>query len=63
MNLPLSKFCKDNGIILVALLPNSTHIVQPLHVAFFKPLKLKWRATLNYYTIGNHGLNHIGKMQ
>ncbi len=56
MNLPLSKFCKENGIILVALLPNATHILQPLDVAFFRPLKLKWRSILNEYTIKNHGV-------
>lgn len=37
----LSKFCRDNQIHLVALYPNSTHILQPLDVALFSPFKKK----------------------
>lgn len=40
------EFCKDRGIILVCLPPNSTHFIQPLDVSFFKPMKaalVKWR--------------------
>lgn len=35
----LSMFCNDKGIHIIALYPNSTHIQQPLDVAFFGPLK------------------------
>lgn len=38
-----SQFCEKNGIILVALLPNATHILQPMDVAVFRSLKEPWR--------------------
>lgn len=42
----LSKFCDENGIILYALPPNTTHIMQPADVSVFRPLKLQWRETI-----------------
>lgn len=39
--------CKMNNIKFVLLPPNSTHYTQPLDVAFFRPLKIKWRQTLS----------------
>lgn len=35
LSLQLSKFCETNGIILVALYPNATHLLQPMDVAVF----------------------------
>lgn len=35
----VSDFCKENQIILLALLPNTKHILQPADVSVFKPLK------------------------
>ena len=40
------KACNDNNISFVCLLPNSTHLLQPLDVAFFTPLKRLWRHLL-----------------
>ena len=40
------KACEDNNISFVFLPPHSTHICQPLDVAFFSPLKLHWRRIL-----------------
>lgn len=34
--------CKKLGIILIALFPNATRILQPADVAVFKPLKNQW---------------------
>lgn len=34
--------CNKNNIKFVLLPPNSTHYTQPLDVAFFRPLKIKW---------------------
>lgn len=42
MSLPLSEFCQNNQIELVALKANTTHILQPLDVAFFRPFKSSW---------------------
>ena len=37
-----SKLCKDLDIILVALYPNATRILQPADVAAFRPIKMGW---------------------
>lgn len=41
--MPFIVFCREKGIELVALYQNATHILQPLDVAFFHPLKNKWK--------------------
>jgi hypothetical protein len=43
MSLELSEFCATKKIELVALLPNATHLLQPLDVAVFHPLKNAWK--------------------
>ncbi|XP_039447315.1 uncharacterized protein LOC120426590 [Culex pipiens pallens] len=42
INLETSKMCRDLGIILIALYPNATRIMQPADVSCFKPLKNGW---------------------
>lgn len=37
---PLVQFCEQHQIELIALYPNSTHLIQPLDVGFFRPFKL-----------------------
>ena len=32
-------FCRENNIILYCLLANATHLIQPMDVGFFSPLK------------------------
>lgn len=39
--------CHENGISFIALPPNATHLLQPLDVAFFRPVKIAWRKILN----------------
>lgn len=39
LSLNLSILCSENKIILVSLFPNATHILQPLDVAVFGPMK------------------------
>lgn len=46
------KLCKDNGISFVFLPKNSTHLTQPLDVAFFRPLKGAWRDILLKWKAG-----------
>lgn len=55
LTLHLSRFCRDNQIILIALQPNATHILQPLDVAVFGPLKVKWKDTVRKFKIDNNG--------
>ncbi|XP_014211331.1 uncharacterized protein LOC106641424 [Copidosoma floridanum] len=43
ITLPLSKFCSEHKIVLVALHPNATHLLQPLDVSFFNSLKNHWQ--------------------
>lgn len=43
------KLCAANNIRFVCLPPNSTHITQPLDVAFFRPMKIAWRKILSQY--------------
>lgn len=46
LTLHLSKWCDENDIILYALPPNTTHIMQPADVSVFKPLKTQWKKTV-----------------
>lgn len=39
----LSELCSKLGIILIALYPNSTRLIQPADVAAFKPIKNLWK--------------------
>lgn len=55
MTLHLSQFCSNNGIELFALYPNSTHLIQPMDVAVFKPLKQFWRKSVRDWHLKNHG--------
>jgi hypothetical protein len=41
------KLSEKYNIDFIFLPPNSTHITQPLDVAFFRPLKGSWRALLH----------------
>lgn len=55
LTLHLSRFCRENKVILVALPPNATHILQPLDVAVFGPMKQNWRDTVRKFKIDNNG--------
>ena len=39
--------CIENKVIFLCLVPNSTHLTQPLDVAVFRPLKIEWRDILD----------------
>lgn len=56
LTLPLCEFCNENGIILIALLPNSTHITQPMDVGIFFPLKSLWKKRRASWEIKNDGI-------
>ena len=54
MTLPLLKFCQQNEIELIILYPNATHIIQPLDVAIFHPLKNSYRQVLRKWRVDNN---------
>lgn len=39
--------CRDNNVLFICIPPNSTHLSQPLDVAFYGPLKRYWRTILD----------------
>ncbi|XP_072375486.1 uncharacterized protein [Diabrotica undecimpunctata] len=47
--------CKERNIKFVLLPANSTGLTQPLDVAFFRPLKMKWHETLDEWKSENRG--------
>lgn len=59
MSLELSQWCDENGIVLYALPPNMTHIMQPADVSVFKPLKSQWKKTVKEWQSKPENLNNI----
>lgn len=55
MSMALSEFCSSHNIILIALLPNATHILQPLDVSFFRPFKVHWKKMVYQWKLANNG--------
>lgn len=51
----LSQYCKQNQIEIIALYPNSTHLIQPMDVAVFKPLKAYWKKSVRQFHVDNDG--------
>lgn len=56
LSLNVIKLCQEHEILFVLLPPNSTHLCQPLDVAFFRPLKAAWRRVLDEWKIHNKGV-------
>ncbi|CAB3251769.1 unnamed protein product [Arctia plantaginis] len=61
LNVDIVRKCEERNIRFTFLPPNSTHISQPLDVAFFGPLKRKWRNVLTQYKIHNPAEPQINK--
>lgn len=57
MTMALSEACERNGIILYALPPNTTHILQPADVSVFRPLKEGWRNTVRKWQNMTENIN------
>ncbi|KAG5871940.1 hypothetical protein JTB14_022415 [Gonioctena quinquepunctata] len=45
--------CENNNIRFVLLPPNSTHLLQPLDVAYFRPLKTAWKKVSETWKLRN----------
>ncbi|XP_070171041.1 LOW QUALITY PROTEIN: uncharacterized protein [Polyergus mexicanus] len=54
-SLHLSTFCREKGIILIGLIPNATHLLQPMDVSLFHPLKNEWKKIIREWRINNNG--------
>lgn len=57
LNVTIFEKCRANDISFVCLPPNSTHITQPLDVAFFRPMKVAWRKVLSDWKGTPNGMN------
>ena len=53
INIEISKFCKDNQILLYCLPAHSSHITQPLDVGFYGPLKNAWKRAVDRFISEN----------
>jgi hypothetical protein len=49
INLTVSEFCKDHGIILYCFPAHASHILQPLDVTVFGPLKKSWNHCIDEF--------------
>lgn len=56
LTLHLCNFSAANGIEIIALNPNSTHILQPMDLTLFRPLKVSWKKAVN-----NWKMEHLGQ--
>ena len=52
-----AQFCHDNNIILFCLPPHASHILQPLDVAVFGPMKKMWNVSIEEFKKKYMGLS------
>lgn len=55
INLEVLNLCQANNIKFIALPPNSTHLLQPLDVAYFRSMKGMWRKVLDEWKSTSKG--------
>jgi len=55
LTMALSDFCCQHGIELIALFPNAIHLMQPMDVALFHPLKVAYRNAVRNWRMENNG--------
>ena len=47
--------CEKNGVVFIALPPNSTHLLQPLDIAYFRPMKIAWKNIITDWKMKGKG--------
>lgn len=57
LTMTLFDFCRDHDIELIALLPNTTHLIHPLEVALFPLLNAAWKENVEQWKISNEDKN------
>ena len=55
------KMCEELNISFVCLVASSTHLSQPLDIAFYGPMKRKWRKILKNWKLKNPGKTSLLK--
>jgi hypothetical protein len=53
------KLAKENNVHFIFLPPNSTHLLQPLDVAYFSSLKSNWRSILTAWRNTAQGKKYV----
>ena len=51
--------CKANDISFICLYPNGTHLLQPLDVSYFAPLKKAWKRVLGKWKLSPEGRQQV----
>ena len=57
INIAVSDFCREKNIILYCFPPHASHILQPLDVSVYGPLKKFWNASLDEFSKKYKGLS------
>ena len=52
ISLRVLELCEQHNLVFIALPPNSTHLTQPLDIAYFRPMKIAWRKILTEWKMG-----------
>jgi hypothetical protein len=60
ISMSVFEYAKGNGIELYRLVPNATHLMQPLDKGVFGPFKQRWHQVVRQHNRANPG-NLIGK--
>src|SRR5579862_9106909 len=60
-SLQFQDFCKDNNIVTICMPSYSLHLLQPLDVGYFGPLKKAYGKQVEHMI--RNGINHITKLE